>query len=412
MRATAVGERIQLLDIARGFAVLGILFVNMMFYSTSLQAIQWRIQMWPAWWDKAVQTAIEIFISGKFLAVFSFLFGYGMIVFKGRAEQKGRRFVPLYARRLFLLMVFGLLHGWFIWFGDILFHYALLGFVLLLFHNRKPRTLLVWAVVLLSLLPLLVLLGGADTAVPLDPEFEAWIQQSIVRDDTVYSSGSYREIQSQRLSDWSASAFNQVVFYPQILGLFLLGAYFARRTLFHDAPTNRRAVVRLALWTGGPGLLIAVLPVVLQAAGNTVPDVSERLSALSAAVGGPLLGLFYVATLALLLDQRRWQATFGPIAAVGRMAFTNYIGQSIMCTFIFYGYGLGMYGRTGPLANALLAIGVFALQLWLSAAWLKRYRMGPLEWVWRAATYGSVSPLRKAKARMPKTDDETVSGGR
>lgn len=396
MRAIAANERIQLLDIARGFAVLGILFVNMMFYSTSLQEIQWQMSVWPAWWDNVAQTVIDVFVSGKFLAVFSFLFGYGMIISKARAEQKGRRFVPLYVRRLFLLMLFGLLHGWFIWFGDILFHYAVLAFVSLLFHNRKPRTLLVWAVVLLSLLPLLVLLGGDGTTIPLDPEFEAWIQESIARDDTVYRSGSYREIQSQRLSDWGASAFNQVVFYPQILGLFLLGAYFARRTIFHDARASRRAVVRLALWTGGSGLLIAALPFVLQAAGNSVSDVSERLSALSATAGGPLLGLFYIASLALLLGKRRWQATLAPIAAVGRMAFTNYIGQSIVCTFIFYGYGLGMYGRTGPLANVLLAIGVFALQLWFSVAWSKRYRMGPLEWVWRVATYGPVAPRREA----------------
>src|SRR5690625_4686469 len=128
MQLTPPNQRIQVLDVARGLAILGILLINVIFYSTSLHAIQWQVELWPEAVNQAVSTALELFIEGKFLAIFAFLFGYGIILFRDRAMAKGRRFRPLYARRLLVLAVFGLLHGWLIWYGDILLHYALLGF--------------------------------------------------------------------------------------------------------------------------------------------------------------------------------------------------------------------------------------------------------------------------------------------
>lgn len=383
MRAVSVDERIQVLDVARGLAVLGILVVNIRFYSSSLQAIQWGISLWPQWWNEATETLIDMFVSGKFLSVFAFLFGYGMIIIRDRVEERGRSFTALYIRRLMVLAAFGLIHGLFIWFGDILFHYALLGFVLLLFHKAKPRTLLVGSVILLSLLPALVLLGGAGTeANVLDSATEAMVREWIAHDEAVYSGGSYAEIQRARLMDWNASAMNQVVFYPQILGLFLLGAYFANRRLLHDVKAARGTLVNIVRWTGGAGLALTM-------ASNAVPG-------LAAVAGGPVIGLFYVTALGVLLTHPVWQRRLMPLAFVGRMAFTNYIMQSVVCTLIFYGYGLGLYGQVGPLVRTVLAVSLFLLQVRVSGAWFKRFRMGPMEWLWRRMTYLSVPETTRA----------------
>ncbi|WP_144932010.1 DUF418 domain-containing protein [Paenibacillus sp. 32O-W] len=398
MQPVAANERIQLLDIARGLAILGILLVNMTFYSSSLQAIQFQINLWPDFWNQAAKSILSIMVDGKFIAIFSFLFGYGMILFKDRALEKGRRFVPLYLRRLLALLIFGLIHGWFIWFGDILVHYALLGFILLLFHKCKPKTLLVWSVSFLMLIPALMLFSGGNAgATPrLSPEFKQLVLQWIERDQAIYGGGTFGEIQRQRVSDWYASALNQIAFYPQILGLFLMGSYIAKRKLFHNLSGNRSVLIRICIWTGSFGFVSTLLPIVLeQTVGTNAGGWINRLDVIRYLIGNPSIGLFYITGLALLIQKPSWQRALRPLANVGRMAFTNYILQSVLCTLIFYHYGLGLYGQAGPLAGSLLAIAVFLLQMVLSALWLRKFRMGPLEWVWRIATYRSLSPLRK-----------------
>lgn len=189
MRPVQADQRIHVLDIARGLATFGILLINMTFYSTSLQAIQWQLPLWTDPVNQAIRTFLHLFAEGKFLAVFAFLFGYGAVILRERTLQKGRKFGPLYFRRLVALLVFSLVHGWLIWFGDILFHYALLGFVLLAFLSRKPRTLLMWSVALLSVLPALMLLGG-DAMVP-DAELQQLLQEAVARDTAVYSTRTY-----------------------------------------------------------------------------------------------------------------------------------------------------------------------------------------------------------------------------
>lgn len=392
MKPVVVGERIQLLDIARGLAILGILLINMRFFTTSLQAIQFQIELWPGFWDRTVKSFLDLFVGGKFIAIFSFLFGYGMILFKDRAVQKGRRFTVLYSRRLLALLVFGIIHGWFIWFGDILLHYALLGFALLLFHKCKPKTLLIWSLLLLMLVPGLLMIGGGVDTPELSPEWREWVQQRIERDQTIYGSGSWTEIHNQRIMDWNNSLMNQVLFYPQILGLFLLGAYFSKKRIFHELSANRASLMRICLWTGGFGLVTTVILLILERIGVQAPGLINRLEIIHHLLGSPMIGLFYVSVLALFVSVKAWQRALRPLANAGRMAFTNYIMQSVVCTLIFYSYGLGWYGQAGPAAASLLALAIFALQLVLSSLWFRRFRMGPLEWLWRSITYLSFSP--------------------
>lgn len=395
MKLASSDQRIEVLDVNRGLASLGILLINITFYSTSLQAIQWQIVLWPDALNQAVRTFLNLFVDGKCLAVFCFLFGYSTILLRDRTIQKGLRFGPLYIRRLVALLVFSLIHGLFIWYGDILLHYALLGFILLFFHSRQPKTLLIWAIALLSTLPVLLLLSGGGAQPQPDPEIQGRIHELIARDNAIYSRGTYADIQALRTMDWAASAMNQLLFYPQILGMFMLGAYFAKQRILHDVAANGSLLKKLAIWTGGIGLLLTFLPPTLSWASGAETGLVNSLQVVQYLIGASTLGLFYITAVALLVRHQAWQTALRPLAYVGRMAFTNYIMQSVICTLIFYGYGLGWYGKVGPLAGTLIALGVFGVQMLFSGVWLRFFRIGPLEWLWRAVTYLTIPPLRR-----------------
>ncbi|MCT1903692.1 DUF418 domain-containing protein [Oceanobacillus sojae] len=398
MNFKPANKRIILLDIVRGLAILGILLINMLFFTTSLQAIQFQLELWPDWWDQTVQSFLDFFVSGKFIAIFSFLFGYGMILMKDSASKSGRQFTPIYTRRLLALLLFGLIHGWFIWYGDILFHYALLGFLLLLFHKRTAKTLLVWACILLLLIPGLMLFSGTDGSYEPNPEWMDQVHQLAAADEATYSSGSWAEIQELRMRDWNSSVVNQIIFYPQILGMFLLGAYFAKKKWFSNITENHSQLLHICLWTGGMGFLFQIVPLLLSLTGTGTTALTDRLEVIQHLLGSPLIGVFYILFIALLIQRKTWMQILNPLAAVGRMAFTNYIMQSVICTFIFYSYGLGWFGQAGPAATTLLALLIFVLQIICSTLWLRYFRMGPLEWVWRGITYLSIPPLKAKKS--------------
>ncbi|MDI3328373.1 MAG: DUF418 domain-containing protein, partial [Alicyclobacillaceae bacterium] len=389
-RVPGSGARFEVVDIIRGLAVFGILVVNMQFFNSSLKAISLNAELWPDKRDQIAQLLIEIFAEGKFISIFSFLFGYSMILFRERVEGRGLRFAPLFARRLLALAGFGLIHGLLIWYGDILFHYALLGFVLMLFARRRPRTLLVWSVALLALLPALASVAGGQLP---DPEATEAGQRAMIHDTAVYGRGSWLEIQRQRIADWTAEWTYSVTFYPQLLGLFLLGAYFGKRKILHDPSAHRT-------WLRVLGIRCLILgfgltSVMVLAERNILPapaGMGGILVALGYLVGAPLLGLAYICMTALLYLREPWKRRLKPLGAVGRMAFSNYIFQSVVCTAIFYSYGFGLYGKVPPLAGLGLAVALFAAQLVASRWWLRTFAMGPLEWVWRLATYGRVPP--------------------
>ncbi|GAB2571556.1 DUF418 domain-containing protein [Gracilibacillus alcaliphilus] len=396
MQSLPANQRVKLLDIVRGLALLGILLINMRFFTTSLQTIQFQLEVSSNWWDQTAQTLLDFFVAGKFIAIFAFLFGYGMMLMKDSAVKRGYRFVPLYSRRLLALLLFGLIHGWFIWYGDILLHYALLGFILLLFYKRKARTLLVWSILLLLFIPGIMLLSGTDGSYEPSPEWMEQVQQWITEDEVIYSSGSWTEIQSLRIRDWNSSLLNQIIFYPQILGLFLLGVYFAKKRWFQHVTENRATLRKICWWTGGVGFLSHLIPVSLKLFSWGTETLLGQLELFQHLLGSPLIGVFYILLVALLIQKKTWEVLLNPLANVGRMAFTNYIMQSVICTLIFYGYGFGWFGKVGPAIASLIAITIFVVQIVYSMVWFRYFRIGPLEWLWRWITYLSL-PAWKVK---------------
>lgn len=402
-------ERIQIVDILRGFALFGILFVNMTIFSHPIQAIVLPTDPALPWHDRAAIWLIHALGEGKFYALFSLLFGLGLFLQMERIEARGGRFVPLYARRLLVLLAIGLVHAFLIWMGDILIVYALLGFLLILFRKAKPRTLLIWVFVLIAP-PLLfnaaitALVTWASTIPEAAPQLEQSFAQAeaefatdLQRAAQVYASGNFAEITAQRVRDYFSMGLAGLgVMGFNIMAMFLLGLYFGKREIFknleaHRALFRRLLVIGLALGLTG-NLLYATLIMPISRVYQTWP---LFLATAAQTIGAPLLMLAYVSAFCLLALHPVWGRRISVLAPVGQMALTNYLTQSIVCTLIFYGYGLGLFGQFGHAAGIGLTIVLYLLQIPISHWWMKRFYYGPAEWLWRSLTYLKPQPMKR-----------------
>ena len=391
-------ERIALLDVLRGFAIFGILFFNMSFFSAPLDLQQAGLEWGSGTADRVMEVLIRFFVQGKFYSLFSFLFGLGFGLQMMRAETRGVRFVPLYRRRLLALLLIGLVHGYLIWMGDILTLYALLGFVLFLFRRRQSKTLLLWAGVFF-LIPFLLSIGMVAAAGSGDgpgpfgnrEDFLILAENSF----QAYGSGSFADIMAQRAQDAAFVTMGGLFGSGGILAMFLLGVYFARRRLFHDAADSLPFFRRLWFWGLGLGLVgNLVFALTWEYVDPLRPSGWALVGGVAYMLGAPGLCFFYISSFVLLWQNPAWQRRLSPLAAVGRMALSNYLFQSVVCTMIFYRYGLGLYGQVGPALGVGLAVVIYAIQFPLSRWWLGRFKFGPAEWVWRSLTYGKFQPMR------------------
>jgi uncharacterized protein len=402
-------ERIQIVDILRGFALFGILLVNMAIFSQPFQAILFPADPEMPWYDWAATWLIHFLGEGKFYALFSLLFGLGMILLMERIEARGRKFAPFYARRLLALLLIGFVHAFLIWPGDILILYALLGFPLLLFRKAKPRTLLIWAVILISL-PLLfiaavtglVALGGMtpEGAQQIEQSFAA-VKAGYLADFTrgyeVYAGGNFLEITARRVYDYMSMGLASIfVLGFNILAMFLIGVWFGKRRIFNELEAHRPFFRKLLAW----GLIVGLLGNALYATlimGIPRYDASIELLVATVAqgIGAPLLMLGYVAAICLLALRPAWGRRLAVLAPVGQMALTNYLLESIVCTLIFYGYGLALFGRAGAAWGIVLTVVIYLLLIPFSHWWMKRFLYGPAEWLWRSMTYWRLQPIRR-----------------
>jgi uncharacterized protein len=384
-------ERIETIDILRGVAILGILIVNMGLFSRP-----------EGLFAGATDRLIYFFAQEKFKALFSFLFGLGLAVQMMRAEERGAQFLPLYARRLGVLFLIGVAHFLLVWDGDILHDYALLGVVLLLFRRSSPKTLLVGAGALIAV-PLLffALTTAYSVTGHVNPQVKEWIayENGAEADETVadvsntYSRGSYGEMVGVRASelprDMSPDTDDAFV-----LAIFLLGLYAGRRRIFHDITANLPFIRRVQRW----GLIIGVAGNAAFALGGSFDpsptSVGQNVGRLCLVLAAPALMLFYAATIILLTQREIWRRRLAALAAVGRTALSNYLLQSLICTTIFYGYGLALFGKVSPSLGLLLTITIFLIQIPVSVWWLGRFQFGPVEWLWRSLTYWQRQPMR------------------
>jgi uncharacterized protein len=403
-------ERLVTLDVLRGIALLGVVIANvwLWFSGIAFRFPGYREQLHQLSVDSAVFYLVAVLVSGKAISTFSFLFGLGFAIQLLRAQARGRSVVPVYARRLSVLLLTGVAHMILLWYGDILAAYAVLGFVLLLFRKRADRTLLVWAAILLGAVPLLMaglplILSIFGVALP-QPNLTEIAQRNATT-LAVFQGGSYSEILGENLHQ--AGKFylgRKAPFLLFILGLFLLGLYGGRRRIFENVEAHRPMFRRIVIWGIAIGLTGSIATSVLSA--TLEPDVMLAqprlmfLAMLLSIVGTVPLAAGYVSAVTLLLEHPAFARRLSGFAPVGRMALTNYLAQTIVMLLIFYPYGGGLIGRTGPAVGLLIALVVFGLQMAWSRLWLTHFRFGPMEWVWRSLTYRTRQPMRISRAPL------------
>ena len=407
-----VAERIHALDVIRGFALLGILLMNIEYFQKPMQAVIFGFDATLTGADHWVAWVTYAFVQGKFYTMFSLLFGIGFVIFLDRALARGGSARWLFLRRLGGLLLFGVAHAFLVWSGDILLIYALVGVLLLMFAKTPARRLWKWGLAFTLVAPAMMWLGafgmGFALQSPQGPEILADIEASrasimsdIQHGHLVYAGGSFMEAVQWRIHEWTSlyGGGGWLFFATSVLGLFLIGASFGRAGVFAMPAASRALFMRLAV-----GGFVIGIPAALYvglnagAADMLIPSYAGAKAMSAAAVANLALCLAYVSSLALLLQRAapaRWLTALGP---AGRMALTNYLAQSLVFTLLFYGYGAGLYGEYGRAATAVMALVFFGLQVWFSGWWLTRYRIGPCEWLWRTMTYGRVQPLRFALA--------------
>ena len=408
------GERILTLDVLRGIALFGVLAANiwLWFSGVTFRFPEYRDEVWRLSADAVAYHSIWFFISGKAITTFSLLFGIGFALQMTRAGARGRSIVRHHSRRLAVLLAIGAVHAFFIWYGDILMAYSVLGFALLLFRKRRERTLLAWAVSLVLILPVLfgsVILVMATVGTEAGPEPTAVLAEASERNTEILAlfasaeparvfEGNLRMLREQWLSPKSAMLVT-------LLGIFLLGLYVGRRRILEDPAAHRALLWRVVAFgfpIGIAGTTVGWLLTSIPPAEATALPWLPLAVMTSVALGTFPLAFAYIGAATLLLQHPAWRGPLSSFAPVGRMALTNYLAQSVLCVGIYYGGGL--VGRAGPFFGLLLAVGVFALQMVWSAWWLARFRFGPMEWVWRSLTYGQVQPMRLSQPAAPAAE--------
>jgi len=401
-------NRVAMLDTLRGFALFGILMVNMQYFHQPMMALMLGFPETATGADKASILLIKFLFEGKFYVIFALLFGYGISIFLSKTLTSGVSILPVLRRRLGVLLLIGILHFVLLWTGDILVFYAIFGFVLLLFIKVSNKGLVKWSIWLVSIpivfttlmwLFIRMAMQIPEAASAFDASYAETVKtvQNMVENATrIYSSGTFREMVSMRLQEYQFLAPGVLFFSPVVLAMFMLGLLGGRKQLIENY-SDHLPFFRKSMWVGlSVGLPFSLL--FAYAFLNVKPiqmDVYSVLHTIGHSLSGIFMGLFYISTLVLLASKNKLKTFSAWISPVGQMALTNYLLHSIICTTIFYGYGFGLYGKIGAFQGVLLAIVIFIVQIPLSRFWLSRFYYGPFEWLWRTLTYGKAQPFVK-----------------
>jgi uncharacterized protein len=394
-------ERIELLDALRGFAIFGILMVNLpMMYEPAVLILA-GAKPDPGTAHIIAEAVIKFFFEGKFYVIFSVLFGLGFWMFMNKSGSDGKKIVPIYRRRLFFLLLFGVAHVSLLWAGDILVFYAIFGFILLLFRKSSDKKVFRWAVVL-ALIPggLTFIMFAMYTLSGGNPEVKAamdsGIQQGvdelnmlIERAGAIYSGGSFSEIVSIRLAEYRALLPGVFFFYPVVMAMFLIGFLTGRRGYLHNSKDHHALFTRVFRLGLILGIVFNALYVIsFRHSGMGTPSIATFISTAMHTLGGISFGFAFIAGFAIMFNKGRYELLKMLFAPIGKMALTNYLMHSVIAVFLFHSYGLGLFGKIQMWQGIIITIIIFTFQIVLSNLWLRYFRYGPMEYLWRVLTYG------------------------
>lgn len=390
-------HRIAAIDVLRGVALFGVLSVNLI--------TEFRVSLFQQFLppimevsrlDHMVHAVVSIGMELKAFALFSLLFGIGLAIQFERLAAKAQR-LSLLVRRLLVLLGFGILHLCFIWNGDILTEYALVGLIslpLLYFSNRILIAACAMALLVYAVMPLWL----PDTFFGPD---EAGLRRHVQVATSVYASGTWSEVIRFNIAEIPLIVPLHVLVAPRTFALFLLGALAWRTGLLRNPERHPRLLVGAAIFglILGLGMNLMELP----GPGSSWRTLAPVVSALIT-LGPVVLAIGYGATCIALYTFTGADRVLSLLGPLGRMAFSNYLVQSLVFGWIFFGYGLGLFGRLSSSQAMLLGVVVYVGQVLVSHWWLKRFRFGPMEWLWRTLMYGVRQPGRVRRPSPPEED--------
>jgi len=403
LHPTLGNERIQSLDILRGIAILGILIMNVQSFampgSAYLNPSSFGDLTGMNYW---VWVLSHVLADQKFMTLFSILFGAGIVLVTDRAEQREGKSAGLHYRRTFWLLVIGLLHAHLIWYGDILVAYALCAVIVFLFRKSSPRKLLIIGLITISIHTVIYLLIGASMQfIPAEdleelrqsfwnPGMEA-IQREIAA--VTGSLGEQIGHNSTSAVEMETTALGMQLFW-RASGLMLIGMAMYKTGVLsaaRDASFYRKGLV-LGMLIGLP---LVVWGIVKNFEAGWTLEYSMFIGSQFNYWGSLAMAYAYICGIMLFVKTDGFKAIKQRLAAVGQMALTNYIAQSMIGMLLFFGAGFGLFGQLERSHQVIVVLATWLLQLSWSRPWLHAYRFGPLEWVWRSLTYGHVQPLKK-----------------
>jgi uncharacterized protein len=393
-----LGERIEVLDAIRGFALLGIFIMNVPAFNTSLFQGFGGDPAWSRWWDVGTETVRDVIFSGKFNSMFSMLFAVGFTIQLERLRARAPdRATAIYLRRLLWLFVFGAIHACVFWAGDVLHMYALLGVLLLLLRGLPDRAIVVLILVCL-LYP--AIMGTIQMAITSPDDTQANIemtQQAIAADNAAFGHGNF--LDTARRSTAAMMTYylhpqstGTIRAYVQFLTTVLIGLLLGRHRFFQNVTSQLPLVRRVQWWALAIGLVSGVGFMAWRnlAPNPWEPTVGRILAAEGYVVCRVAIMVFYVATIIRAVCNEHWRQRIAPITLAGRMPLSNYLLQTLIAVTIFYHWGFGLWNKVGPALDLVIAVAIFfVIQVPLSRWWLSHYQVGPMEYLWRVLTYGS-----------------------
>ncbi|MEK8196171.1 DUF418 domain-containing protein [Lysinibacillus sp. FSL M8-0134] len=372
-------NRVTFIDTMRGFSLFGILMANLLFFQFGMYGKDELKNLSTL--DNGALYFVKIVIEGSFMPIFTILFGFSLIKLIESIRRKKNKSRWSILRRATGLISLGLLHSIFLWEGDILFSYGCMTLFLIPFINRKPKTLLIWAGILFVLTTALTY-GSMEVSKKEQKELDTYIEQA----DAIYANGNYLEIFDFRANveppgmEDPAFIFILLIFAPMFYApLFLFGMALAKKQAFVEMDKEMK-------WYKLGALLVPIGLVC-----KSVSFIENAFSSILLMGGSQLLAIGYVCLAALIYKTRPVQLLAPAFESVGKLSLTNYLLQTIICTTVFYGYGLGLYGKLGVFGGILFGIVVYSLQCVFSLAYLKKFKRGPFETILRIWTNWSWS---------------------
>lgn len=389
-------KRITSLDAIRGFSLLGILLANLLIFQYGVFGVDDLADVNHQGGDALFYYVTKLFIEGSFMPIFGFVFGYSVILMKQSLERNQLKVKRHLARRAVALIIFGTIHALFLWEGDILLTYGIMLLCLLFFINCRPKTLLIWATAGFSLLTILSLLGGGAAVEMLIPEEKA---AYLAEASEAYGKGTYSDILrfellvDPPLNISIAEMFSALLILPLlVLPIFMLGMYAAHKGLLDRFEKVKAKHLYIAI-----GLIVTGILSKMTLFQSDTLDLSL--------IGGTILALGYICLFAHLYNAFPKAEMMKAFENVGRLSLTNYLMQSVICTYVFYGYGFGYFERMGIMYAFLLGIVIFIIQVIASTAYFYCFKQGPFEKIMRSFVYLNLFK-RKVTTEVPALEKE------